>query len=103
MAIAVAPPRPVPPSPSAKGAKRRLDEVSNRDVRQRGSRLGRGRAFLGGVDARWRRSTVKASYSRNGRSASWAAHGTCLGHAGAGHVGGTAGLSAAREAMTTIR
>src|SRR5207237_8610087 len=45
-------------------------------ARRRGSRLGRGRAFLGGVDARWQRSTVKASYSRNGRSASWAAHGT---------------------------
>jgi hypothetical protein len=36
------------------------------DVRRRGSRLGRGRAFLGGVDAHWQRSTVKASYSRNG-------------------------------------
>jgi type IV secretory pathway VirD2 relaxase len=30
------------------------------------------------VDARWQWSTVKASYSRNSRSASWAAHGMYL-------------------------
>jgi len=57
-------------------------------ARQRGSRLGRGRAFLGSVGARWQRSTVKASYSRNGRSASWAAHGTYLARKGAQRGGG---------------
>src|SRR3989449_4702939 len=57
-------------------------------ARQRGSRLGRGRAFLSGADARWQRSTVKASYSRNGRSASWAAHGTYLAREGAQREGG---------------
>jgi len=40
--------------------------------RWRASRLGGGRgcggAFRTGVDASWQRSTVKASYSRNGRS-----------------------------------
>jgi hypothetical protein len=35
------------------------------------------------LDARWQRSTVKAFYSRNGRSASWAAHGTYLAREGA--------------------
>src|SRR6059036_2600449 len=69
-------------------------------ARQRGSRLGRGRAFLGGVDARWQRSTVKASYSRNGRSASWAAHGTYLAREGAQREGGKGrGFSAEREGI----
>jgi len=43
---------------------------------------------LTSVDARWQRSTVKASYSRNGRSASWAAHGTYLAREGAQREGG---------------
>ena len=69
-------------------------------ARLRGSRLGRGRAFLGGVDARWQRSTVKASYSRNGRSASWAAHGTYLAREGAQRGGGKGrGFSAEQEGM----
>src|SRR5881398_1125900 len=69
-------------------------------ARQRGSRLGRGRAFLGNVDARWQRSTVKASYSRNGRSASWAAHGTYLAREGAQREGGKGrGFSAEREGI----
>ena len=55
---------------------------------ERGGRRGRGRAFLTGVDPRWQRSTVKASYSRNGRSASWAAHGTYLAREGAQREGG---------------
>src|SRR3989449_6793508 len=55
---------------------------------QREGRRGRGRAFLTGVAARWQRSTVKASYSRNGRSASWAAHGTYLAREGAQREGG---------------
>jgi type IV secretory pathway VirD2 relaxase len=70
-----------PPAP--RGARR-----GRWGARRRGSRLGRGRAFLGGVDARWQRSTVKASYSRNGRSASWAAHGTYLAREGAQREGG---------------
>src|SRR5205814_1704595 len=41
-----------------------------------------------GMDARWQRSTVKVSYSRNGRSASWAAHGTYLAREGAQREGG---------------
>jgi type IV secretory pathway VirD2 relaxase len=66
---------------------------------QRGGR-GRGRAFLIGVDARWQRSTVKASYSRNGRSASWAAHGTYLAREGAQREGGKGrGFSAEREGI----
>src|SRR5438552_9835353 len=69
-------------------------------ARQRGSRLGRGRAFLGGVDARWQRSAVKASYSRNGRSASWAAHGTYLAREGVQHGGGKGrGFSAEQEGI----
>src|SRR5947208_97358 len=69
-------------------------------ARLRGSRLGRGRAFLGGVDARWQRSTVKASYSRNGRSASWAAHGTYLAREGAQRGGGKGrGFSAEQEGL----
>ncbi len=69
-------------------------------ARQRGSRLGRGRAFLGAVDARWQRSTVKASYSRNGRSASWAAHGTYLAREGAQRGGGKGrGFSAEQEGI----
>src|SRR5262245_8697542 len=69
-------------------------------ARQGGSRLGRGRAFLGGVDARWQRSTVKASYSRNGRSASWAAHGTYLARGGAQREGGKGrGFSAEQEGL----
>ena len=69
-------------------------------ARLRGSRLGRGRAFLGGVDARWQRSTVKASYSRNGRSASWAAHGTYLAREGAQRDGGKGrGFSAEQEGI----
>src|SRR2546427_4739039 len=68
-------------------------------ARLRGSRLGRGRAFLGGVDARWQRSTVKASYSRNG-GASWAAHGTYLAREGAQRGGGKGrGFSAEQEGM----
>ena len=55
---------------------------------ERGGRRGRGRAFLTSVDPRWQRSTVKASYSRNGRSASWAAHGTYLAREGAQREGG---------------
>src|SRR5439155_1981744 len=69
-------------------------------ARQRGSRLGRGRAFLGAVDARWQRSTVKTSYSRNGRSASWAAHGTYLAREGAQRGGGKGrGFSAEQEGI----
>ena len=69
-------------------------------ARQRGSRLGRGRAFLSGVDARWQRSTVKASYSRNGRSASWGAHGTYLAREGAQRAGGKGrGFSAEQEGI----
>src|SRR5215510_8073309 len=69
-------------------------------ARLRGSRLGRGRAFLGGVDARWQRSTVKASYSRNGRSASWAAHGTYLAREGAQRGGAKGrGFSAEQEGI----
>src|SRR5437773_7798205 len=69
-------------------------------TRLRGNRLGRGRAFLGGVDARWQRSTVKASYSRNGRSASWAAHGTYLAREGAQRGGGKGrGFSAEQEGI----
>jgi type IV secretory pathway VirD2 relaxase len=69
-------------------------------ARQRGNRLGRGRAFLGGVDARWQRSAVKASYSRNGRSASWAAHGTYLAREGAQRGGGKGrGFSAEQEGV----
>src|SRR5947207_1697977 len=69
-------------------------------TRQRRSRLGRGRAFLGGADARGQRSTVKASYSRNGRSASWAAHGTYLAREGAQRGGGKGrGFSAEQEGI----
>src|SRR5438128_3670233 len=69
-------------------------------ARQRGARLGRGRAFCGGVEARWQRSTVKASYSRNGRSASWAAHGTYLAREGARREGGKGrGFSAEQEGI----
>src|SRR5262245_23376228 len=69
-------------------------------ARVRGSRLGRGRAFLGGVDIRWQRSTVKASYSKNGRSASWAAHGTYLAREGAQREGGKGrGFSAEQEGI----
>src|SRR5919108_3579138 len=69
-------------------------------ARLRGNRLGRGRAFLGGVDPRWQRSTVKASYSRNGRSASWAAHGTYLAREGAQRGGGKGrGFSAEQEGI----
>src|SRR5213594_1981656 len=69
-------------------------------ARQRGSRLGRGRAFLGNVDARWQRSAVKASYSRNGRSASWGAHGTYLAREGAQRGGGKGrGFSAEQEGI----
>ncbi|PYO13271.1 MAG: hypothetical protein DMD75_05955 [Candidatus Rokuibacteriota bacterium] len=65
-----------------------------------GGGRGRGRAFLTGVDARWQRSTVKASYSRNGRSASWAAHGTYLAREGAQREGGKGrGFSAEREGI----
>src|SRR3989454_520146 len=65
-----------------------------------GGGRGRGRAFLTGVDARWERSTVKASYSRNGRSASWAAHGTYLAREGAQREGGKGrGFSAEREGI----
>src|SRR5438067_13807120 len=65
-----------------------------------GGGRGRGRAFLGGVDARWQRSTVKASYSRNGRSASWAAHGTYLAREGAQRGGGKGrGFSAEQEGL----
>jgi type IV secretory pathway VirD2 relaxase len=74
---------------------------------ERGSRLGRGRAFLTGVDARWQRSTVKASYSWNGRSASWPAHGTYLAREGAQREGGKGrGFSADGEGIdlaTTLR
>src|SRR5205809_968737 len=67
-------------------------------ARLRGNRLGRGRALLGGVDPRWQRSTVKASYSRNGRSASWAAHGTYLAREGAQRGGGKGrGFNAEQE------
>src|SRR3989442_12435910 len=63
-----------------------------------GGGRGRGRAFLTGVDARWQRSTVKASYSRNGRSASWAAHGTYLAREGAQREGGEGrGFNAERD------
>ena len=56
--------------------------------------------FLTGVDARWQRSTVKASYSRNGRSASWAAHGTYLAREGAQREGGKGrGFNAEREGI----
>ena len=69
-------------------------------ARLRGNRLGRGRAFLGGVDPRWQRSAVKASYSRNGRSASWAAHGTYLAREGAQRGGGKGrGFSAEQEGI----
>src|SRR5947199_1580940 len=69
-------------------------------ARLRGSRLGRGRAFLGAVDGRWQRSTVKASYSRNGRSASWASHGTYLAREGAQRGGGKGrGFSAEQEGI----
>jgi type IV secretory pathway VirD2 relaxase len=72
-----------------------------------GARSRRGRAFLTGADARWQRSTVKASYSRNGRSASWAAHGTYLAREGAQHQGGKGrGFDAEREGIdlrTTLR
>jgi type IV secretory pathway VirD2 relaxase len=65
-----------------------------------GGRRSRGRAFLTGVDPRWQRSTVKASYSRNARSASWAAHGTYLAREGAQHQGGKGlGFDAEREAI----
>src|SRR5438046_7552762 len=65
-----------------------------------GGGLGRGRAFLGGVDAGWQRSTVKTSYSRNGRSASWAAHGTYLAREGAQRGGGKGrGFSAEQEGI----
>src|SRR5438132_7379488 len=65
-----------------------------------GGGRGRGRAFLTGVDARWQRSTVKASYSRNGRSASWAAHGTYLAREGAQREGGKGrGFSAEHEGI----
>ncbi len=67
---------------------------------QLGGRRGRGRAFLTGVDARWQRSTVKASYSKNGRSASWAAHGTYLAREGAQREGGKGrGFSAEGEGI----
>src|SRR3989475_2476521 len=69
-----------PPAP--RGARR-----GRWGARLHGSRLGRGRAFLGGVDARWQRSTVKTSYARNGRGASWAAHGTYLAREGAQREG----------------
>src|SRR5438445_1020561 len=73
-------------------------------ARQRGARLGRGRAFCGGVEARWQRSTVKASYSRNGRSASWAAHGTYLAREGARREGGKGrGFSAEQEVSISRR
>ena len=63
-------------------------------------RRGRGRAFLTGVDVRWQRSTVKASYSKNGRSASWAAHGTYLAREGAQREGGKGrGFSAEQEGI----
>jgi type IV secretory pathway VirD2 relaxase len=82
-----------PPAP--RGARR-----GRWGARRRGSRLGRGRAFLGGVDARWQRSTVKASYSRNGRSASWAAHGTYLAREGAQRDGGKGrGFSAEQDGI----
>src|SRR5207249_10119151 len=69
-------------------------------ARLRGSRLGRGRAFLDGVDARWRRSAVKASYSRNGGSASWAGHGTYLAREGAQRGGGEGrGVSAEQDGI----
>src|SRR2546425_2674782 len=65
-----------------------------------GGGRGRGRAFLTGVDARWQRSTVKASYSRNGRSASWAAHGAYLAREGAQREGGKGrGFGAEREGI----
>src|SRR6266540_57855 len=68
--------------------------------RPREGRRGRGRAFLTGVDARWQRSTVKASYSKNGRSASWAAHGTYLAREGAQREGGKGrGFSAEGEGI----
>jgi conjugative transfer signal peptidase TraF len=60
----------------------------------------RGRAFLSGVDPRWQRSTVKASYSRNGRNASWAAHGTYLAREGAQREGGKGrGFAAEQEGI----
>src|SRR6059036_3376687 len=69
-------------------------------ARLRESRLGRGRAFVGGVDARWQQSAVKASYSRNGRSASLAAHGTYLARKGAQRGGGKGrGFSAEQEGI----
>jgi len=65
-----------------------------------GGGRGRGRAFLTGVDARWQRSTAKAFYSRNGRSASWAAPGTYLAREGAQREGGKGrGFSAEREGI----
>src|SRR2546429_7267505 len=67
-------------------------------VGQLGGGRGRGRAFLAGVDPRWQRSAVKASYSRNGRSASWAAHGTYLAREGAQRAGGKGrGFNAEKE------
>jgi type IV secretory pathway VirD2 relaxase len=67
---------------------------------ERGGRRGRGRAFLTGVDPRWQRSAVKASYSRNGRSASWAAHGTYLAREGAQREGGKGrGFGAEQEGI----
>jgi type IV secretory pathway VirD2 relaxase len=67
-------------------------------------RRGRGRAFLTGVDIRWQRSTVKASYSKNGRGASWAAHGTYLAREGAQREGGKGrGFSAEQEAINLSR
>ena len=66
----------------------------------RGGRRGRGRAFTTGMDARWQRSTVKVSYSRNGRSASWAAHGTYLAREGAQREGGKGrGFNAESESI----
>jgi hypothetical protein len=56
---------------------------------------------------RWQRSTVKASYCRNGRSASWAAHGTNLAREGAQQESGKGrGFDAGREGIalrTTLR
>src|SRR5437667_442585 len=67
---------------------------------QRGGRRGRGRACLGSMDGRSQRSTVKASYSRNGQSASWAAHGTYLAREGAQREGQKGrGFSAEQEGL----
>src|SRR5439155_3043799 len=49
---------------------------------------GRRRAFLAGVDARWQRNTVKASYLRSRGRASCAAHGTDVTREGAQSEGG---------------